>query len=167
MKITCTPNPLRTIVELDDADRWWLREAMLLDMDPEDAQHLKWMNDLHSEYEAALRDIHVGDCTCVPCSCLKCWAEGYLGIDTMPGLGKHMAYKVDAAFDLGRSLDEAIDVLANWDPSPSPMWDGKLAIWEANLPRWKEEAAQAHAWLVRYRDEHFPTALAATPRSGS
>lgn len=153
MKITWAQNPLRSVVELDDADLWWLREAM--EMDRDDDASPSWMNKLHDAYVEALRDVHVGDCTCVPCSCLKCWAESYLGIDTMPGLGKSLAYKVDAAFgDTDeRTIDEAIKWLANYDPKPtSPMWDGKEKLWESCLPRWRDEARQACAWLVAYRD---------------
>jgi hypothetical protein len=37
----------------------------------------------------ALTDQHVGDCTCVACSCIKCHAEQLAEVDTLPGLGKH------------------------------------------------------------------------------
>lgn len=150
MKINWAANPLRTVVELNDGDRWALREAMQEDLvsESDDA----WMNQFHADLETALSETHVGDCTCVPCSCTKCHAEHYLGIDTMPGLGKHLAYKVDHAFRGDRTIDEAIAALANYDPQPeSPMWDGKRELWDSCLPRWREEAAQAHTWLVAYR----------------
>ena len=35
-----------------------------------------YLNDLENGY-------HVGDCTCVPCSCSKCHAEYLIGIDTI------------------------------------------------------------------------------------
>ena len=41
-----------------------------------------------------LQSNHIGDCTCVACSCMKCHAEGLLGIDTIKGLGKHTAHKI-------------------------------------------------------------------------
>lgn len=151
MKIIWAPNPLRTVVELEDADLWLLRESMQMQMDHDEPS---WMNELHDDYVAALRGTHVGDCTCVPCSCLKCHAEGYLGINTIPGLGKHLAYKVNAAFgpDGERTIDEAIEYLANYDPKPtSPMWDGRLELWESCLPRWRDEASRAHAWLIEHR----------------
>lgn len=155
MRILWSPNPLRTVVELDAGDCWALREAMEADRD--DDASPAWMNDLHDAYVAALRDTHVGDCTCVPTSCLKCWAEGYLGIDTMPGLGKYLAHKVDAAFGRNneRSLDEAIAYLAGYGPKPTSRWDGKMEIWNANLPRWRDEARQAHAWLAEYRKRYL------------
>ncbi len=160
MKITWTPNPLRSIVELDDADRWWLREAMQEDHGAQ--VNTAWLNEAHASYEAALRDTHDGDCLCIPSSCLKCQAEGYLGINTTPGLGKHLASKINFAFgeafssDRERTLDEAIAVLSHYNPEPtSPMWDGRHDLWDACLPRWMEEAGRALAWLVGYRTLHF------------
>lgn len=154
MKITWAPNPLLTVVDLDVADRWWLRECLQVDFDDASPDELsEWLD----EYTAALRAAHEGDCTCVPCACLKCQAEDWLGVDTTPGLGKHQAYNIAAAFGHGneRTLDEAIEALVDFDPEPSPMGDGKLDLWNANLPRWREEARQAHVWLVAYRDAHY------------
>lgn len=156
MKIIWSPNPLRTVVKLDNADRWALREAMQDDLTSEDSEDNKWMNDLHDEYERSLCDVHVGDCTCVPCSCLKCWAEYYLGIDTIRGLNKYMAHQIENAFSgsPGRTIDEAIAALADYNPKPSsPMWDGRRETWEAWLPKWRDDARQAHEWLVEYRAE--------------
>lgn len=97
---------------------------------------------------------HVGDCTCVPCSCEKCRVEYILGIDTIKGLGKHAAYKIDAAFgkDNERSIEEAIEYLKNYRENfEEPEWDG----WEAHYERWMKEAESAYEWLVKYKDEHF------------
>lgn len=154
MKITWTPNPLRTIVELDAADLWWLREAMVDDYGDE-MDDPEWSNGLHADYVAALADEHLGDCVCSPCSCLKCHAEDFLGINTIAGLRKYQASHIRSAFgnDGDRSLDEAIAALANWTPKP---WKQNRETWESCLPRWREEAAEAHAWLVAYRDRHFP-----------
>lgn len=95
---------------------------------------------------------HCGDCTCVPCSCMKCYAENLLGIDTTKGLGKYMANKINDAFEQSNekvSLDEAIRRLENYEPKAE--WEG----WEPYAPRWKAEAAQALEWLKNYRDTHF------------
>jgi hypothetical protein len=147
MKINWTQNPLSAIVLLDDADRWALREALEVEQDPDVSN--AWINNLHTEYEAALRDVHVGDCTCQPCSCLKCHAEACLGIDTTPGLTRHMAHKIAGAFDRKPepTLEEAIIDLAG---------DGRLNLWNACLPQWRKDVRLAHAWLVKYRNEHFP-----------
>jgi hypothetical protein len=48
-------------------------------------------------YISQLMGWHCGDCTCVPCSCLKCAAEELIGIDTIKGLSKHQATKIDSA----------------------------------------------------------------------
>lgn len=112
---------------------------------------------------------HVGDCTCVACSCSKCHAESLLGIDTMPGLGKHEASKIGGAFDrydmtekkwytYVRTLDEVVAYLendcANFEErmkSNPPDWKG----WEAHIPRWKQEGINAYNWLKKYREDHF------------
>lgn len=152
MKILWAPNPLRTIVELEDPDRKVLRNAIETSYDCADAAELQGLCD---DYEQALREIHGGDCTCVACGCSKCGAERLLGINTIPGLTKHLAYQTNAAFgesgDL--SLEEAIEKLANYSPIP---WEDKQALWEACLPSWREDARRAHAWLTAYRDRHFP-----------
>ena len=105
--------------------------------------------------------VHCGDCTCVPCSCTKCWAEDLLGINTIKGAGKHSLYKIDAAFgdkDGSVTIDEAIRSLENYAPTRNEAWiksDPTGERWEACLPRWRTEAAHAVEWLKKYRDEHF------------
>ena len=98
-----------------------------------------------------LQGCHVGDCTCVPCSCMKCYAESILGIDTIPGLRKHQANKINSAFgkDNERSIDDAIEYLVNFDPTL------KNEGYEEHFPRWIAEASEAYDWLVKYRDGHF------------
>ncbi len=119
----------------------------------------KRCDELLAYYLDDLQSCHVGDCTCVPCSCSKCHAESLLGIDTIPGLGKHSAYKVDAAFgkDNERSIEEAIAYLANYEPAPpsDPKTWEKVGGYEQHIPRWKAEAKVAHDWLVNYKNTHF------------
>lgn len=101
---------------------------------------------------------HSGDCTCVPTSCGKCRAESLLGVDTIAGLGKHCAYKIEEAFgpDSSLSVEEALAGLAAYDPKPSGSWLSDVAGFAAHLPRWSAEAKAAHDWLLKYRDERFP-----------
>lgn len=109
-------------------------------------------------YLADLQDVHVGDCTCVACSCGKCHAESLLNIDTIKGLGKHSACKVDGAFgkDNEKSIDEAIASLANYVPVRSEAWlKYPEEDFYRHVPRWKEESKVAHDWLVQYKKEHF------------
>lgn len=93
---------------------------------------------------------HVGDCTCDPCSCFKCIAESYVGVDTTKGLGKHEGHYIANAFADNITIDEAISSLENYNPKAT--WPG----WEAHASRWKADAKQALDWLVAYRNEHFP-----------
>jgi hypothetical protein len=105
-----------------------------------------------------LVDRHVGDCTCVPCSCTKCYAENLLGINTLEGLGKHEASKIGWAFDGGASIEEAVGKLRDYKPvyTPNPNWPEEQ--WRVHVPRWIEEGLRAHAWLESYRQKHFADA---------
>lgn len=115
---------------------------------------------LLAHYLEALKSYHVGDCTCVPCSCEKCHAEAFLGIDTTKGLGKHSANKINGAFgkDNTRTIDEAIESLSTFVINPEnytgEAWK-KMGGYEQHVPRWKAEQEAAHAWLITYKNEHF------------
>lgn len=179
MKIIWHQNTFRTVVELEDRDRKFMRLAiendhmseaigeslLLLDQGEHDkAKERLLQADINEavldskrvEWEAELRGVHCGDCVCVPCSCVKCWAESFAGVNTMVGIGKSELNKIYQAFGVGgseRTLDEAIQVLAEYNPKP---WTVNQEIWDANIARWREEARTAHAWLVEYRSAHFP-----------
>lgn len=100
---------------------------------------------LLDEYLHELQQSHVGDCTCVPMSCMKCHAEGLLGIHTTKGLNKHAAHNVEHAFDNVQTCEEAI----NWlqDTPINTDWPGSLE----HLPRWKKEREDAINWLINYQ----------------
>jgi hypothetical protein len=121
----------------------------------DEAELNKYVDEMCDYYVKSLLDVHSGDCTCVPCSCDKCHAESILGIDTIKGLGKHEGSKISAAFDMksggvdGRSLDEVIEILANYKPRAE--WEG----WEAHAERWAREASNALTWLKAYKEQHF------------
>jgi len=193
MRIIWSPNPLATVVELDDHDRQIIRLRLEInrlkesmgqahfDLEPEMREwHNKNVKErtLEEAVTAALvhldverveerldKDVvdyanelsakHSGDCTCVPCSCLKCHAETLMGIDTIAGLGKHEASYIDGAFESGRTLDQALDHLKDYRPTKSKGWE-KFSDeeFQAHIPRWVEEAKRAHAWLEKYRVEH-------------
>ena len=191
MRIIWKPNPLESIVELDDSDRRLLRLRLevddlqeriasahvLLDStwlqseSPEVGKALRYLtipdddpvrlDRRAAEFERELAAGHVGDCTCVPCSCLKCYAEHLVGVDTLKGLGKHEAAKVAGAFTSREggttpTLDEVISRLLTWRPTKGPAWDKfSDADWQQHVPRLLEEAARAHTWLTRYKAAHF------------
>lgn len=179
MKITYTPNPLMSVVELDDVDRGHLKTGIMSDRLFDlvvRAQHFlregnvdhvaKILDEIDQleeyierrvpEYEAELRQAHLGDCICVPCSCTKCRVEYHVGINTLAGLNKHTAHKIAGAFggasgaDGNITIEQALESLANYDPKP---WPQDRELWDSCMPRWKEEAAAAHAWLLRYMIE--------------
>jgi hypothetical protein len=105
-----------------------------------------------------LQSRHVGDCTCVPCSCSKCHAESILGIDTIPLLKKHSAYKIDDAFGKNneKSISEALDALKNYQPQRTGSWlNSPEKDFLQHLPRWKSEAQDAYEWLLNYKNQYF------------
>lgn len=103
-----------------------------------------------ADLEAELRKSHDGDCTCQPCSCLKCRAEGLLDVDTIKGLGKHEALYIQMAFKEASTLNSAIEWLACYVPTVKAGWEGPY------LERWGQEAKRAGQWLVQYRTDHWP-----------
>jgi len=164
-KIVRSPNPINSVVELEEGDIEKLRAGIVEDwtddgVPPTDVFVAEQIEHL----TGFLQSSHMGDCTCCPFTCEKCIAEEYLGVDTMQDLYKHDAYKVDAAFGDGRTMDEAIAWLAAYserlDATPdSEKYDGSpklIGLWDSAVPRWKREGERAHEWLVAYRDTHFP-----------
>lgn len=106
---------------------------------------------LVESYIDALKEPHCGDCICAPCGCPKCYVEDLLGISTLPGLGKHEGNKL-ASFPKDATLDQIISELAVYDPNKCCTWgntDPSLAA------RWKQEATNAHAWMLKYKAQHF------------
>ena len=102
------------------------------------------------QYISFIKETHFGDCTCVPCSCVR--------FDTLKGLGKHEASKVLGSFgkEGDRTIDEAIASLEQ------PTSYVKTEVWkaftqeqyESHIPRWENERVKAIAWLKAYKGEH-------------
>lgn len=99
---------------------------------------------------------HMGDCICVPCSCMRCQVEEMLGINTLKGLGKHPASKVQGAYgkDGSKTIDEAIAILATDREYRKPdTWPDSVG-YEKYIPRWENERLSAVVWLKAYKEEH-------------
>lgn len=114
--------------------------------------------DLHCDYLLnlyleELQSSHAGDCICFPCSCAKCHVEYLLGIDTIKGLGKHSAYKINNAFgkDNVLSIEDALNHLKNYEiVIDNPEQWKSVGGYEQHIPRWKQEAELAYKWLLEY-----------------
>lgn len=185
MKIHWSQNPLQTVVELDERDMEILRfkvaleemeeriygahfylegahlniERAIRELDVENLEDVPFAKAIDQKLGwlvPSLSDAHVGDCTCVPCSCTKCHAESMLGINTIKGLGQHSAYKVDNACKASATLSEAIVKLQEYEAFRDGAWltrpEEEFARY---IPRWKNEAAWAAKWLQEYQREHF------------
>jgi hypothetical protein len=102
---------------------------------------------------AELKEIHIGDCTCVPCSCTKCYAEDLLGINTIPYLKQHPASMIESAFSEFESIDDVIHFLDNYVPDRSKGgWDSESdERWNEVSPEFIEDAADAAIWLKKYK----------------
>jgi hypothetical protein len=184
MKIKWHENPLRSTVDLTDDDRKLFRlklkieeyeeavgmAALYLDEEGADAKYFspetarRYLECVQKEdfedehYHDFIRELesghHGGDCTSAPGPCPKCYAEGLLGVDTIPGLKADMAHYIDVAFGRGDDvgIDEAIRRLDKHQPIPSGGWL-KVAPekFDDNVERWKREAKAACDWLVEYK----------------
>lgn len=203
MNIIWKPNPLRTVVELNDAEKVLLRHRIHIEeleeqigtvrfaLNPEDRewhnkhigprsleeavtyalQHLdtSWseedathLDDRLQHFIEELAGIHAGDCTCVPCSCTKCYVEELVGVDTIPKLGKHMAHKILGAFcprsvdGTEASMEEALEYLRDYRPVKGAGWERfSDEDFQQHVPRWKEDARKAYEWLLAYKQERF------------
>lgn len=100
---------------------------------------------LYDHYISELDLDHIGDCTCFPSSCSKCHLEHLLGIDTIKGLNKHEAYKIEMAFRKVKTCDDAIAYLKNEEYSE----ENKLSPYYL---KWKKESANALIWLIDYKE---------------
>jgi hypothetical protein len=186
-RIQWAENPLASKVFLTERGRYYLRYKIALDgildaavlinmdktMDPpknavkwvdgfdytsEDGQAERRVEELAAQCEHWLStEVHCGDCTCVPCGCIKCYAEGFLGISTIEGLGKHQGHYVEKAFSGIYSLSNAIQYLLT---KPIQATWGKPEDWQQYVPRWTEERNAAVAWLQQYGKEHNFIAVA-------
>lgn len=107
-------------------------------------------------YISYLDTTHMGDCICVPCSCMRCFVEAMLGINTLRGLGKHEANNVLGAFgkDEKKTIDEAITTLeADKEYIKPDTWPDSVG-YEVHIPRWESERKRAIEWLKKYKEEH-------------
>lgn len=97
---------------------------------------------------------HCGDCTCLAATCLKCIAEDALGINTIKGLGKHSAHKIQNLFlQPGATIDSVLEKLSQPAEYKKPdTWPEHMG-YEQHIPRWKKEREQAYTWLKSYKEE--------------
>lgn len=189
MEIIWKKNPLATVIKIDDRDREYMRVKIEVDElwnkvyhvkfladpkwkrhDPEKAikeiiaiDHVKIdkrINELMEYYENDLRQVHCGDCTCVPVSCTKCYAEEMLGINTIEGLGNHEGYKLISYFSKYNEIDDVLNALDNYKVEPfaeNKAWRNSNfteEYYNSWIPEWTAQAKSAAVWLRKYKEEH-------------
>ena len=196
MNIIWKPNPLTSIVEVNNSDK----ERMLLaykedryssllisieygikgkynqpkwTLEKVETEAEKWRKiyemDIDDPWIAScidnLASSHIGDCTCVACSCMKCWGESLLGISTIQGLGSHEAEKIWGAFvkegaeyysgEWHDDIDLALKNLSEpISETPNEHYEGKEDLWKSCIPRWESERKNAYNWLKAYKEKH-------------
>lgn len=111
-------------------------------------------------YVKSLADTHVGDCTKVACSCLKCRAEGILGVDTLtPSPGSGALHAISGAFGKNTTLSEAIAYLKSYrvDATKPDSWKHSAQEeYASHIKRWEKQASDAYEYLRQYAEQHFP-----------
>lgn len=178
MRIIYNKNPCLSSIILDDVEKELFVEKFKVEYFLTNLHHLNYLLDKKDDKIQALKDlnnvmesyyntnvdeeaktyftdlekgVHVGDCTCVPCTCTKCYAEDILGVSTIEGLGKHHLYKIDNYFSKNpdNTIDDAITYLTKYyDSGPVPdNWKNSEEAYWKYMVRWKEEAKQAAEWL--------------------
>lgn len=111
MKLEYLENPLSTKVWLTDEEKQKLKEAIQKDCEEEDEYRIHLGVDLlHSEkiYNAcveALLGPHHGDCICAPSTCLKCYAEDFLGICTLPSKDSYTNSVIDHGYRVHKTIE--------------------------------------------------------------
>lgn len=112
MKLKYLENPLSTKVWLTEEEKQKLKEGIQKDCEKEDEYqtrlglHLLHADKIYNACLEALLGPHHGDCICAPSTCLKCYAEDFLGTCTLPSKdsltnnGIHRGYQVHKTTEL-------------------------------------------------------------------
>lgn len=139
-----TPN--EDIRKILDIDYWCSSDGSKSKLDQR-------VDELCEIFIKELTENHIGDCTCVPCSCSKCYVEELLGVNTIDGLSKYARSMIESAFENATTIDEAIDWLDNYVPNRSKGgWDSASdERWESAVPLFHEHAEEASSWLKTYK----------------
>jgi hypothetical protein len=92
---------------------------------------------------------HCGDCTCVPMSCMKCYAEQMMRVDTLGPIGKHELSAISEAFrqDSVETTAQAISHMENNPPLADEAW--KIP----HIERWTAERDNAIAYLKAHAEK--------------
>lgn len=189
MEIIWHQNPLKSVFRFSDEDKELLKlKVKLAKMeeaigdaifrlqdsgenskyyDPKRAlAHLSYTeneNRLDEDFNRVLEELetgtHAGDCTCIPASCFKCYAESIIGVETIKGLSKHSGAKIQGRFsgEVETTIDEVLQALHDYQPRKPDAWkhmsDEHFATY---VNAWKAQNEAAIQWLTDYKKQHFP-----------
>jgi hypothetical protein len=111
MKLEYSDNPLETKVLLTDDEQEKLRKQIQKDCEEEDeyrsnlgVEPLQAQKIFKACIEALLGSHH-GDCICAPSTCLKCYAEDFLGISTLPSKDSFTNFAIHRGFQVHKTAE--------------------------------------------------------------
>lgn len=107
----------------------------------------------------ALQDIHFGDCISECNSCLKCFAESELDIESMPNFPwrENIGRSLYHAFSKKTNVDEAIEYLGSTE-YPDSGFEQKY------VDQWIERDRKAKEYLIYYKKEILESTIGLTKK---
>lgn len=138
MQIKWTHNPIASVVTIDKSDEERIRLVVTKELMESDDYGFADVEIMTRYYINSLRDIHCGDCTAIPCSCVKCCAEDALKIRTTKGMSKSIGFWLMRIYD------------------DKPEWTIHQII---DSLTYENETIDylKYKYLKAYQEEHFPT----------
>lgn len=140
------------LVDVEDGRYDEARKSLAIDwMDagPEQEARDKMLADRLRYAREALSEGHAGDCICLPSSCMKCWTEMLLGIDTIPDLERHAGHAIANAFRAVRTMT-TLEACAWLEANPAKA-QGFVASPELEAT-WRASQVDAIKWLRAYEE---------------
>lgn len=173
MKIIYNQNPLATQVILDESEKkellykiqiQYLKDLLFdahffMDKDLERVKETlnpKNYYDDNSQFNEScqhtfnyciqqLNSHHAGDCTAFACTCTKCYAEDFLGIDTIKGMSKANGSIIEGAFKKYSTIEDVLNYLQNYQI------DAKDKYTEI----YRQQVNSSIEWLSQYKTIHL------------
>jgi hypothetical protein len=126
------------------------QECNIFDSADKEKEYNAFIEKRLQEYDRELTREHGGDCTSIPCSCMKCHAENFLGVDSLGEISNSSAYRILDAFNERsgncKTCEEAIIYLKEHPPLVN-------SEYAAHRERWIADHQKAIEYLEKYQKE--------------